>query len=211
VARRVAAAVLALAVLLGAQAAADALAPAGRSSAGGAIGRSGFAYLTGIRTFAAAVLWARLEPVNDTYYQTTTLGQKKFLLPSVRMVTLLDPQLQEAYYVGQFVLLEAGLKDGAEQLAAEGVAKNPDSAYLHASYAQLLIAEGRFHDAARQADLAAAGKWPTVADEWDALPALEIAFDKTGQKAKADAVRRERRRLEELGKQRPGILQHPEG
>jgi hypothetical protein len=208
-ARLAIAAVLLAALLLGGQAAGDVLLRASRGSATQSVGRAGFAYLTGIRTYAAAVLWARLEPINDKYYETTTLAEKKYLLPSIRMVTLLDPQMEEPYYIGPWLLWEAGLKDNGEKLAREGIERNPGSGWLHAGYAQLLVVEKRMPEAAREADLAMRGKWPSYADEYEALPALEIAFDRTGQRAKGDAIRAERARLAEIARTRPELFKRP--
>lgn len=191
-----AAGILLVAVLLAGQAAADRVVPSASGAAtGGAIGRSGFAYLTGIRTFAAYVLWARLDPVNDAYYNSATLGQKKFLIPSIRIITILDPQFEQPYYVGPFILYDAGLKKGALDLAAEGVANNPASGLLHASYSQLLLTEGRLAEAHVQARLASAGRWYSATDEYNSLAPLEVVFDKTGDTAGQAFVRAERKRL----------------
>lgn len=181
--------------LLAAQAAADGLDASRRASTGALLGRTGFAYLTGIRRYAAAVMWARLDPINDDYYNKLALGQKTFLLPSVRIITLLDPQLEEAYYVGPFVLYGAGKQADAIALAEEGVAKNPDSALLHASAAQLYLAEGRMADARREADLTLTKPWANESDEFQLLSALEVVFNRTGAPQKAALVSAERERL----------------
>lgn len=195
--------VLLVAALLAGQAAADALAPTGRAATGRLVGRTSFAYLTGIRTYVAAVLWARLDPINDGYYQSLPLGQKRFLLPSIRMVTLLDPQFQEPYFVGPWILFEAGLKGQAYQLARDGIAANPGSGWMHGSLTQLLVAEGRYPEAAREADLALAGAWPNDQDRYELLGTLEVAYNKTGQRAKAVAVAAEKLRLEAKLKNAP--------
>ncbi len=60
---------LLLVALIGGQALASATAPPGGVAATGrVIGQTSFAYLGGLRTFAAAVLWNRLEPLFDGYY-----------------------------------------------------------------------------------------------------------------------------------------------
>ncbi|HEY3317249.1 MAG TPA: hypothetical protein VGK50_02330 [Coriobacteriia bacterium] len=190
-------AVLLVATVLAGQAAADRLLPrTGRTDAGRLAGRTGFAYLTGIRTYVAAVLWARLDPVNDTYYNKVPLGQKKFLLPTISIVNWLDPDMQEPYYVGPFVLYEAGLKRNAILLAERGARNNPKSAFLHASFAQLLLAEGRMADARREADVALTSAWTDPSDEYQLLSALEVIFNKTGAPGKAALVVSERKRLE---------------
>jgi hypothetical protein len=189
-------AVVLLAALLAGQAASDALLTRSQhEGTGQLVGRTGFAYLTGIRTAAAAALWARLDPLNDDYYNDLPLGQKKFLLPSIRLATWLDPNLAEPFYVGPFVLYEAGLKRNALDLAAEGVAHNPDSALLHASYAQLLLVEGLLPQARREADIVLTRPWLNESDEYQLLPPLEIIFRKTGSPDLAKRMAAEHQRL----------------
>jgi tetratricopeptide (TPR) repeat protein len=194
-ARLWAAAALLLALVLAGQAAADALDESARASTGALLGRTGFAYLAGVRRYAAAVLWARLDPINDDYYSHTPLGRKTFLLPSIRLVTLLDPQLEEPFYVGPFVLYGAGQREGAIELAQEGVRANPDSALVHASAAQLYLAEGRMTDARREADITMTKPWSNESDEFQLLSALEVIFNRTGAPEKAVIVAAERERL----------------
>ena len=40
--------------------------PGGLASTGRVLGQTGFAFLGGLRTFAAAVLWNRIEPVSTS-------------------------------------------------------------------------------------------------------------------------------------------------
>lgn len=188
-------AVLLVAVLLAGQAASDGLTVGSRTATGQLLGRTSFGFLSGIRVFVALALWARTIPLNENYYDASTLKDKLFLLPNIRIVTALDPQFETPYWVGPWILYERGLKREAEQLAREGVANNPRSGYLAASYAQLLVAEGRFAEAAVQADHAMAGTFPSDADKAPLLVPLEIAYNKTGQTAKAEAVRAEEARI----------------
>lgn len=182
--------------VLATQVAADRLVPvASRADAPGVLGRSGFAYLAGIRTYTAAVLWSRLDPINDEYYETLPLGEKKFLLPTIRLAIALDPNFDEPYFVGPFVLWEAGLKDDAMELASEGTERNPGSALLHASRTQLLLTAGRFAEAGVEAERAMRAEWKSESDFYNMLAPLEIAFDRTGAKERADFIRAERVRL----------------
>ena len=80
-------------------------------------------------------------------------------------------------------------------LADEGVRNNPDSALLHASFAQVLLAEGRLAEARREADLAIAAKWANDSDEYQLLSTLEVVFNRTGAPEKAAAMSAERERL----------------
>lgn len=113
------------------------------STAGRAVGRAGFAYLGGLRTFAAAVLWNRLDPVSHEYYGGVTLDEERFMLPTLYLVTVLDPQFTQAYYLSSFMVSQmVGAEEGID-LAREGVANNPDSGLMRVNLAQLLFVQDR--------------------------------------------------------------------
>ncbi len=126
-----------------AQNAAASLLPSGSSAqTGRLIGRAGFAYLSGIRTFAAAVLWNRLEPQYHKYYSDKSLEENVELLPTMSLVQTLDPQFIEAYYYAAWVVARRGDMGTALDLARKGIRENPHSGLLKASYIQLLLLEG---------------------------------------------------------------------
>lgn len=117
--------------------------PTTGSDTGGALGRAGFAYLGGLRTFAAAVLWNRLDPIFHEHYNGVPLAEQRFAIPSLHLVTLLDPQFTQAYYLSSYMV---GRMVGAEQgieLAREGVRNNPDSGLMHSNLAQLLYMQDK--------------------------------------------------------------------
>lgn len=134
-------AMLLLAVIVLGQATASVVAPA---SSGGdasrAIGRAGFAYVTGLRTFAAAVLWNRLEPQFHSYYDgRNSVGELKFMLPTLYLVVTLDPQFAQAYYTSSFIVFKSVSRDAGIALAQEAVDRNPTSGFLRSNLVQLLF------------------------------------------------------------------------
>jgi hypothetical protein len=150
----------ALVLVLAGQAVGDRLATsAGSAGTERALGRAGFAYLTGLRTFAAAVLWNRINPQHDTYYQNVPLQDQTFMLPTMRMVTWLDPKFVEAYFVAPWLLYRNGRKGEADAIMLEGIRNNPDSGRLHSAYAQLLLLDGRIGAAVREAEAARTAVW----------------------------------------------------
>jgi hypothetical protein len=131
--------VVMLAVALIGQAATDALVPVTEKSATGqSIERAGFAYLTGVRTYAAAVLWNRLDGLFHEYYGETSLDEQTYMMPTLNMAVMLDPQLTQPYYVAAWVLARRGEVDEGLALAARGVENNPQSGLLRVNHAQLL-------------------------------------------------------------------------
>ncbi len=181
----IAIAALALIAVLGGQALADRAEPMSANGAvtGAALGRAGFAYLTGLRKFGAAVLWNRLEPQMHEYYGGTGLGRMTFMLPSVRAIVALDPQLVQAYYVAPVILIDSGHLQTGMDLAKEGVQQNPRSGLLLASYAELLFTRSKDATAALPyavRTLAADTVWTTDEERWDAMAGMRAVFDKNG-------------------------------
>jgi tetratricopeptide (TPR) repeat protein len=183
------------ACLLGGQALVDARVPLrSGAEAGATFGRAGFAYLTGLRRFAALLLWNRLEPQYHEYYGGATLKYQTFLLPNMRIVLLLDPQFIQAYYTVPWIVRDNGLVDEAIAIARQGVADNPDSGLLHTSLAQILYLEKRDQaESLAQADLAMRPDqlWADATEQWQALKVLADIYRHAGladKAAAADAV-----------------------
>ena len=192
-----------LIVLLGAQGAAAALAPSGRSAeTGRVIGRAGFAYLSGLRTFAAAVIWNRLEPQFDLYYADKTLADQAQLLPMIRVVEMLDPQFVQAYYIASWVVARHGDLDEAFRISREGIEKNPKSGLLRSSYIQNMMLEDnarvargepRIHvqEAVAHADAATGDDivWNDDAEKVEGYAVMAAAYRIAGLTEKADAAK----------------------
>jgi hypothetical protein len=196
---------LALALVLGGQALADAIAPEVPNGAltGEAMGRAGFAYLTGLRKFGAALLWNRLQPQMHEYYGGVGLGKMGFMLPSVKAIVTLDPQFVEAYYVAPQILIDSGMQHGvspdeavarvrtALDLAREGVLSNPKSGILLQSYAELLVTRADDLQAALPYALAALRSdivWRTDEEQWDSFAILRAIFQKGGDWVRVSEV-----------------------
>ncbi len=188
----VAVAIVALFVtILAGQAATDALAPVGRAPSGRSVGRASFAFLGGLRTFTAAVLWNRLDPQKDTYFGSLPFDKLMFMLPTIRIVVALDPQFEQPYYVASLLLARVGHKAEGMRLARDGVAANPDSGLLMSSLTQMIITYDKdYKAAAAEADrvLAPNVRWATLNDEFEGLAVVRDAYRLTGQTAKYEQV-----------------------
>ena len=182
---------LLLVVLLAAQGGADALAPTGGGGPGRSLGRTGDAYLSGLRVFAAYTIWNRIEPQFHGYYGKLPLKDQKFLMPNLRLVVLLDPQFVQAYYIVPFVLADGGRVNDALDVAREGVANNPRSGLLRMSYAQMLfIFKKDYAAAATQADLALGTgiEWRDPLQLWENLDVARDIYKRAGMTAKSESV-----------------------
>ena len=192
-------AVAGIAFLLAAQVAAGAFATTdGSSATGRTLGHAGFAYLGGLRTFAAALLWDRLDGIHDGYYQGVTLKDQKFLLPTFRMVTWLDPQFVQAYYVAQWIVARNGRVDEALALTREGLAANPHSGLLRASYAEMLLTFKKERETAHRWAVIAIGtdsNWASSDEKYEGYAFMRDIFKITGDKRRLAVVDAELARL----------------
>jgi tetratricopeptide (TPR) repeat protein len=198
-----------VACLLGGQALADARVPArSGAEAGAMLGRASFAYLTGLRRFAALILWNRLEPQYHGYYREKPLKDQVFLLPNLRMVLVLDPQFIQAHYMAPWILRDNGRIDEALSVARAAVEDNPDSGLLHTALAQLLYLEKRDRaESLRQADLAMRPNqlWADDTEQWEALKIIADIYRSAGLTTKADAAIAVTKQLETRMDSAPGI------
>ncbi len=132
-------------LVLGGQAAADALVPeASGAQTTEAVGRAASSYLTGIKTFAAAVVWNRIDPVMHGYYSGVSLGEQRYMLSSIALVMALDPHQTQAYPIGSWILADNDRVADALSVAERGVEANPHSGLTLSNLAQMqyLYGEG---------------------------------------------------------------------
>lgn len=187
--------VLLLVALLGGQALASASAPpGGLASTGRIIGQSSFAYLGGLRTFAAAVLWNRLEPLFHGYYGDRSVDALVQFLPTMRLVQILDPQFEQSYYNSSFILARRGKMDVALTIAREGIKNNPRSGLLLANYAQLLLIQDKKANLPEMLKLADQGVqqdilWANSDDQFEGYGIFKTVYDLAGNRRMSDALR----------------------
>jgi len=186
--------------ILAAQAVAGLAAPEqGRASTGRVLGRAGFAYLGGLRTFAAAVLWNRIEPQFHEYYGAVPIEQQTYMVPTLRLVVALDPQFAQAYYISSYIVYRHSPAEGLK-LAREAVASNPKTGILRANLAQLLFIEDKAANRARimaevRAGLARDADWLDSAQQYEGTAIMVQVLDGLGEK---DAAMAASRALDEL-------------
>jgi hypothetical protein len=180
--RTSAAAMALVACLLGGQALVDGGAGA-VARVDATVGRAGFAYLTGLRRFAALLLWNRIEPQFHAYYADRPIKEQTFVLPNLRVIVALDPQFIQAYYVAPWVVQANDKVADALAIAREGVANNPRSGLLHSALAQILYLRTDDIDAAVvQADLAMRSDqvWADATQQWQGIRILRDIYAKAG-------------------------------
>jgi tetratricopeptide (TPR) repeat protein len=188
------AAALLLVAIFAAQALAASSAPSGATiSTQAMLGQTGFEYLGGVRKFAAAALWNRLEPQFHEYGNGKSIDQRLDFLPTIRLVQMLDPQFEQAYYVSAFVLARYGRTPQALDIAREGIAKNPKAGLMRANYAQLLLMQDKAKNLPEALKQARTGiepdtTWATIDDKFEGYGIFRTVFNLAGDKAAAQKM-----------------------
>jgi hypothetical protein len=189
-----------LACILVGQGLVDVAVPAGAvTRVESSAGRAGFAYLTGLRRFAALVLWNRIEPQFHDYYEGRPIRDQTFVLPNLRVIVALDPQFIQAYYVAPWIVQANGRIGDAVAIAREGVDNNPRSGLLHSAFAQILyLRADDLSGAVEQADLAMRPDqvWADATQQWQGIRALRDIYAKAGLQARVAETDRVTAQLE---------------
>ncbi len=154
-----------------------------------AVGRASSSYLTGIRAYAAAVLWNRIDPLVDGYYASVPLKNQRYMLSTISLVEWLDPTFAPAYYVGPWILIGNGKIPEGMAMAKTGVERVPDSGMCRASYAQLLLIQSKDLPGAveqARAVLDPSMQWSDPVEQVNAYASMEQLFRQAGETALAD-------------------------
>lgn len=177
-------------VALSGQYASDRVLHSGSSTATAeAIGRASNSYLTGIQTYAAAVLWNRIDPLLHSYYEEVPIKDQRYMLSTIALVEWLDPNFAPAYYVGPWILIRNGKTDAGIAMAREGVESLPDSGICRASYAQILIVVADDVAGAVVQAKAALGEniqWADATEQMNSYASIEQIFRQAGETTLAD-------------------------
>jgi hypothetical protein len=196
--------VLAIALIVGGQyLAVGSAPPVQQLSQSAVIGQAGFAYLGGLRMMGAGLLMSRIDPQFHQYGQTGRFEDRVDLLPTIRLIQLLNPQLEEPYYSVSYVLFLRGKKADALNLAKEGIKNNPTSGLLRANYAEILFAENRHKNLGLMLEQARVGLSQTATynspdDKFESYAIFRTVYILAGDKAMAAKVDAEQKRLASL-------------
>jgi predicted Zn-dependent protease len=188
------AALLGLVLIVGAQALANAAAPpVQQTSQSRIVGQAGFAYLGGVRMMAAGLLWGSLDAQFHQYQSTKQIEDRLDLLPAIRAVQLLNPQLEQPYYFTSYILARRNRMSDALALAQEGIRNNPQSGLLRASYVQLLFVQDKKGNIAKMLEQTRAGMTPTttynsIDDEYESLGVFRVAYQLAGDQAMVQQI-----------------------
>lgn len=205
-ARRILVVVLLLGVLLGSQVLAAVAAPATaeRTGTGQAVGKAAFAYLGGLRTFGAAVLWNRLDPQFHEYYESGSIADLDYMVPTLAVVQALDPQFTQAYYISSYIVAKKeGYRAGIE-VARAGVKNNPRSGLMRTNLAQLLYLEDPAKNEAEMLEqakvaLSDQAQWKDDEELYEGYVVFRDVMRKAGKNKIADVLDEQIEHLREEG------------
>jgi hypothetical protein len=157
------------------------------------VGQAGFAYLGGLRMMGAGLLWGRLDAQFHQYQTGKEVQNRLDLLPSIRLVQLLNPQLEQPYYYTAYMLYLRGRMGDALALAQEGVRNNPTSGLLRANYAQLLFIQDKKKNLPLMLEQARVGlsssaTYVSTDDQYEAYGVFRVVYQIAGDKATVSAI-----------------------
>jgi len=193
--------VLCVCVVIGAQALAAASAPASMQlSQSRVVGQAGFAYLGGLRMMAAGMLYQRLDPQYHQYLADKRIQDRVDLLPTIRIIQALNPQLEQPYYYVSFILALRGNLGDALALAKQGVQNNPTSGLLRASYVQLLMMQdkkGNLPEMLRQTQigLGSTATYNSLDDQFESYAIFRTVYELAGDTQMVQKLKAEQKRL----------------
>jgi len=164
-----------------------------------AVGRASLSYLTGIRRYAGAILWNRIDPLLHGYYENVPLDEQRYMLSTIAAVEWLDPSFDQPYYVGSWILSRNGKVSAGLDMARRGTEQIPQSGTLHMSYAQMLFVLN--HDlagAVEQSKLALEPSmmWTDDVEKINGYAVIEQMLRQAGETVLADTVAAEIDRLD---------------
>ena len=173
-------------------------------STGALLGRTGFEYLGGLRKFAAAALWNRLDPQFHEYGNGKSIDQRLDFLPTMRLVQILDPQFQQSYYVAAWMLAQIDRMPQALDIARDGIANNPQAGLMRANYAQLLLQQDKVKNLPEalkqaQAGTAPGATWATADDQFEGYGIFRTVFNLAGDKVSAQKMTEAQKALSTQG------------
>lgn len=188
-----------LALALGGQAVGDSVSAPSGDSTTEIVGRTSLSYLTGIRRYTAAILWNRIDPLLHGYYDDVPLDQQKYMLSTISAVEWLDPDFDQPYYVGSWILVRNGKVDEGMEMIRRGAERIPDSGALHMAHAQMLdIITGNLPAALAEARVALQPemRWTDDVERINGYAAIAQLFRKAGEYQLAEQVAAEIDRLD---------------
>lgn len=144
--------------------------------------------LGGLRTAAAAFLWIKIDRIHDGYYGELTKEDE--LIPLYRIVTWLNPNIEDAYYVGSYMLCQAKRPDEGWNFALEGLKLNPESSKMELNVGQLALFYQNDYKTAIYHLKRASALAKDDEEKVQALQNLKAAYLKDNMKDKAEAVRK---------------------
>lgn len=199
--------VLCVGVIIGAQGLAAAAAPSSTQlSQSKVIGQAGFAYLGGLRMALAGLLYQRLDPQFHQYLAGKPIQDRNDLLPSIRIIQMLNPQLEQPYYYVSYILMLKGRMPDALALAKQGVQNNPESGLLRANYAQLLMVQNRTKNLPEMLRQTHAGlsqnvTFSSIDDQFESYGIFRVVYKLAGDEAMVSKLDAAQAKLKAAGAQ----------
>ena len=177
------------------------------------MGRAASSYLTGIKRYAAAALWNRLDPLLHGYYHDVSLKDQRYALSTIAAVQALDPQAAQSYPIGAWILIQNDRVEDGMAMMRRGVDANPRSGVVVASYSQYLSIYGDDDDlaeAVRFGELALdpSMEWADHTEQINSYAAIVHVFIEGGREDLLEFAEAEIEYLESVPDDSEGSMAH---
>jgi tetratricopeptide (TPR) repeat protein len=140
-------------------------------------------FMGGIRQYLAYTLFIKADKLYHTYSASGDLN-KANLVPYFILITMLDPNYVDAYYIGSGLMTDLGREDAAIDFTLRGIQANPGSADLYYSLADLYLVAKRFEDA-RDAFIKALQYKPEIVSRFMIMRGLAGSYQALGDMEKS--------------------------
>lgn len=197
-----------LVMALGGQAVADRVVDVSGADTTAAVGRAASSYLTGIRTYAAAALWNRIDPIMHHYYEDVSFKDLRYTLTTIAVVQWLDPHAADSYYTGSWLLIENDRIDDGIAMAERGVERNPNAGLLAMNLAQIRMLQQNDLEGAVEVGKTALEPGTVWADALEAHNALLILVSVFRAAGRDDLVAAAQEQIARVIAEEPEAFEH---
>lgn len=111
-----------------------------------------FDFLGGVRTYIAYRLIILIDDIHHIY--GGALSEEVDIIPYYVLISWLEPHLIDAYYVGAYIAFQNEREQEGIEFTLQGIERNPDSAMLYQSLADLYMRQEKWDLAAQAVETA---------------------------------------------------------
>jgi tetratricopeptide (TPR) repeat protein len=142
-------------------------------------------FLGGIRQYFAYTIFIKTDKLSHTYSNVTQNMEE--LTTYLILITMLDPNYIDAYFIGAGFMSSLDRKDEAIEFTLQGIRDNPESADLYFSLGDIYLTMNRYNEAT-DAFIKAIQYEPQITSRFMIMRALSACYRALGDEEKYKKV-----------------------